>query len=103
MLEDRKPLYFEEFWLARLDILRKNYSTVVDALGDAEDTMEDLLVEDLLKSIGPDPIEGVLPTIDRNASIPQRFEKLTQIVRLIGDISRITPEDNTGSGTNERN
>ena len=103
MPEDRKPLYFEEFWLARLDILRKNYNTVVDALGDAEDTMEDLLVEDLLKSIGPDPIEGVLPAIDRNASIPQRFEKLTQIVRLIGDISRITPEDNTGSGTNERN
>lgn len=103
MPEDRKPLYFEEFWLARLDILRKNYNTVVDALGDAEDTMEDLLVEDLLKSIGLDPMEGVLPTIDRNASIPQRFEKLTQIVRLIGDISRITPEDNTGSGTNERN
>ena len=99
MPEDRKPLYFEEFWLARLDILRKNYNTVVDALENVEDTMEDLL-----KAIyGPDPIEGVLPTIDRNASVPQRFEKLTQIVRLIGDISRITPEDNTGSGTNERN
>ena len=99
MPEDRKPLYFEEFWLARLDILRKNYSTVVDALEDAEDTMEDLL-----KAIyGPDSIEGVLPTVDRNASVPQRFEKLTQIVKLIGDISKITPEDNTGSGTNERN
>ena len=86
MPEDRKPLYFEEFWLARLDILRKNYNTVVDALEGAEDTMEDLL-----KSIyGPDPIEGVLPTIDRNASVPQRFEKLTQIVRLIGDISKTT-------------
>lgn len=99
MSEDRKPLYFEEFWLARLDILRKNYNAVVDALEDTEDTMEDLL-----KAIyGSDPVEGVLPTIDRNASVSQRFEKLTQIVRLIGDISRITPEDNTGSGTNERN
>ena len=99
MPEDRKPLYFEEFWLARLDILRKNYNTVADALGDAEDTMEDLL-----KAIyGSDPVEGVLPTIDRNASVPQRFEKLTQIVKLIGDISKITSEGNTGSGTNERN
>ena len=99
MPEDRKPLYFEEFWLARLDILRKNYNTVADALGDAEDTMEDLL-----KAIyGSDPVEGVLPTIDRNASVPQRFEKLTQIVKLIGDISRITPEDGTRSNTNERN
>ena len=99
MPEDRKPLYFEEFWLARLDVLRKNYNAVVDALEDTEDTMEDLL-----KAIyGSDPAEGVLPTIDRNASVPQRFEKLTQIVRLIGDISRITPKDNTGSNTNERN
>ncbi len=99
MPEDKKPLYFEEFWLARLDILRKNYNAVVDALEDTEDTMEDLL-----KAIyGSDPVEGALPTIDRNASVPQRFEKLTQIVRLIGDISKITPEDNTGSGTNERN
>ena len=99
MSEDRKPLYFEEFWLARLDVLRKNYNTVVGALEDAEDTMEDLL-----KAIyGSDPVEGVLPTIDRNASVPQRFEKLTQIVRLIGDISKITPKDNTGSNTNERN
>ena len=103
MPEDRKPLYFEEFWLARLDILRKNYNTVVDALGDAEDTMEDLLVEDLLKSIGPDPIEGVLPTIDRNASVPQRFEKAIQIARLIGDISEIASEDNARSKTDERN
>ena len=99
MSEDRKPLYFEEFWLARLDVLRKNYNTVVGALEDAEDTMEDLL-----KAIyGSDPVEGVLPTIDRNVSVPQRFEKLTQIVKLIGDISKITPEDNTGSGANERN
>ena len=99
MPEDRKPLYFEEFWLARLDILRKNYNTVVDALEDAEDTMEDLL-----KAIyGPDPIEGVLPTIDRNASVPQRFEKAIQIARLIGDISKITSEDNTRSKTDERN
>lgn len=91
MPENRKPLYFEKFWLARLDILRKNYNTVVDALGDAEDT-----IEDLLKAIyGSDPVEGVLPTIDRNASAPQRFEKLTQIVRLIGDISKITLENNT--------
>ena len=99
MSEDRKPLYFEEFWLARLGVLRKNYNTVVDALEDAEDTMEDLL----RASYGPDPIEGVLPTIDRNASVPQRFEKLTQIVKLIEDISKITPKDNTGSGANERN
>ena len=35
MPEDRKPLYFEEFWLARLGVLRKNYNTVVDALEDA--------------------------------------------------------------------
>ena len=99
MPEDRKPLYFEEFWLARLGVLRKNYNTVVDALEDAEDTMEDLL-----KAIyGSDPVEGVPPTIDRNASVPQRFEKVIQIVKLIGDISKITPEDNTGSGTNERN
>lgn len=99
MPENRKPLYFEEFWLARLDILRKNYNAVVDALGDAEDT-----IEDLLKAIyGSDPVEGVLPTIDRNASAPQRFEKLTQIVRLIGDISKITLEDNTRSGADERN
>ena len=99
MPEDRKPLYFEEFWLARLDVLRKNYNTVVGALEDAEDTMEDLL-----KAIyGSDPVEGVLPTIDRNASVPQRFEKLIQIVKLIGDISKITPKDSTGSGTNERN
>ena len=99
MPEDRKPLYFEEFWLARLDVLRKNYNTVVGALEDAEDTMEDLL-----KAIyGSDSVEGVLLTIDRNASVPQRFEKLTQIVKLIGDISKITPEDSTGSGTNERN
>lgn len=98
-MDDKKPLYFEEFWLARLDILRKNYNTVVDALGDAEDT-----IEDLLKAIyGSDPVEGVLPTIDRNASAPQRFEKLTQIVRLIGDISKITPEDNARSKTDERN
>ena len=97
--ENRKPLYFEKFWLARLDILRKNYNTVVDALKDAEDTMEDLL-----KAIyGSGPVEGVLPTIDRNASVSQRFEKLTQIVKLIGDISKITPEDNTRSNTNERN
>lgn len=99
MPENRKPLYFEKFWLARLDILRKNYNTVVDALGDAEDT-----IEDLLKTIyGSDPVEGVLPTIDRNASALQRFEKLTQIVRLIGDISKITLEDNTRSGADERN
>ena len=99
MPENRKPLYFEKFWLARLDILRKNYNTVVDALEDAEDTMEDLL-----KAIyGSDPVEGVLPTIDRNASVPQRFEKLTQIVRLIGDISKITLEDNARSKTDERN
>ena len=99
MPEDRKPLYFEEFWLARLDILRKNYNTVVDALGDAEDTMGDLL-----KAIyGSDPVEGVLPTIDRNASVPQRFEKVIQIVKLIGDVSKITPEDSTRSNTNERN
>ena len=99
MPEDRKPLYFEEFWLARLDILRKNYNTVVDALGDAEDT-----IEDLLKAIyGSDPVEEVLPTIDRNASALQRFEKLTQIVRLIGDISKITSEDNARSKTDERN
>ena len=98
-MDDKKPLYFEEFWLARLDILRKNYNTVVDALGGAEDT-----IEDLLKAIyGSDPVEGVLPTIDRNASAPQRFEKLTQIVRLIGDISKITPEDNARSKTDERN
>ena len=99
MPENRKPLYFEKFWLARLDILRKNYNTVVDALGDAEDT-----IEDLLKTIyGSDPVEGVLPTIDRNASALQRFEKLTQIVRLIGDISKITLEDNARSGADERN
>ena len=99
MPEDRARLYSAAFWLARLDILRKNYNTVVDALEDVEDTMEDLL-----KSIyGSDPVEGVLPTIDSHASVPQRFEKLTQIVKLIGDISKITPEDNTGSGTNERN
>ena len=99
MPEDRKPLYFEEFWLARLDILRKNYNTVVDALEDAEDTMEGLL-----KAIyGSDPVEGVLPTIDRNASVPQRFEKVIQIVKLIGDVSKITPEDSTRSNTNERN
>ena len=92
-------MYFEEFWLARLDILRKNYDMIVDALEEAEDSLGDFL-----KLIyGPNPVEGVLPTIDRNASVPQRFEKLTQIVRLIGDISKITPEDNTGSSTNERN
>ena len=99
MSEDRKPLYFEEFWLARLDILRKNYNAVVDALEDTEDTMEDLLKE----IYGPDPVEGVLPTIDRNASVPQRFKKAIQIVRLIGDIPKITWGDNIGSSTNERN
>lgn len=98
-MDDKKPLSLEEFWLARLSILRKNYDMIVDALEEAEDT-----IEDLLKAIyGSDPVEGVLPTIDRNASAPQRFEKLTQIVRLIGDISKITPEDNARSKTDERN
>ena len=41
MSEDRKPLYFEEFWLARLDILRKNYDMIVDALEEAEDSLGD--------------------------------------------------------------
>ena len=99
MPEDRKPLYFEEFWLARLDILRKNYNTVVDALGEAEDSLEDFL-----KLIyGPNPVEGAMPHIDKNAGVPQRFERAIQIARLIGDISKITSEDNARSKTDERN
>lgn len=98
-MDDKKPLSLEEFWLARLSILRKNYDTVVDALEEVEDSLGDFL-----KLIyGSNPVEGTMPHIDKSASVPQRFEKAIQIARLIGDISEIASEDNARSNTNERN
>ena len=98
-MDDKKPLSLEEFWLARLSVLRKNYDMIVDALEEAEDSLGDFL-----KLIyGPNPVEDAMPHIDKNASVPQRFEKAIQIARLIGDISKITSEDSTRSNTNERN
>ena len=99
IMDDKKPLSLEEFWLARLSILRKNYDMIVDALEEVEDSLGDFL-----KLIyGPNPMEGDMPHIDKNAGVPQRFEKAIQIARLIGDISKITSEDNTRSKTDERN
>lgn len=98
-MNDKNPLPLEEFWLARLDVLRKNYGMIVDDLEAVEDDMESLL-----KAIyGSDPVEDTMPRIDKSVSIPQRFEKAVQIARLIGDISKIIPEDDTRSGANERN
>ena len=88
IMDDKKPLSLEEFWLARLSVLRKNYDMIVDDLEDVEDNMEVLL-----KALyGSDPVEGTMPHIDKNASVPQRFEKAIQIARLIGDISKVTSE-----------
>ena len=87
-MDDRNPLSLEEFWLARLSVLRKNYGMIVDDLEDVEDSMEGLL-----KAIyGSDPVEGTMPHIDKNASVPHRFEKAIQIARLLGDISKVTSE-----------
>ena len=99
MVDDKSPLSFEKSWLTHLSVLRKNYDSVVDALEEVEDSLGDFL-----KLIyGPNPVEGTMPHIDKSASVPQRFEKAIQIVRLIGDISKITSEDNTRSDANERN
>lgn len=87
-MDDKKPLSLEEFWLARLSVLRKNYDMIVDDLEDVEDSMEGLL-----KALyGSDPVEGTMPHIDKNVSVPQRFEKAIQIARLTGDISKATSE-----------
>ena len=99
MVDNKSSLSPEKFLLAHVGILEKNYESVVDALEDVENS-----VESFLKSIyGPNFPKEAMPSIDKSVSIPQRFKKVTQILKLLEDISIIPSSNNERSKVDERN
>ena len=99
MVDNKSSLSPEKFLLAHVSILEKNYEAVVDALEDVENS-----VESFLKSIyGTNFRKEAMPSIDKSISIPQRFKKVTQILKLLEDISTIPSSNNERSKVDERN
>ena len=99
MVDNKSSLSPEKFLLAHVSILEKNYESVVDALEDVENS-----IESFLKSIyGPNFLKEAMPSIDKSVSIPQRFKKVTQILKLLEDISTIPSSNNERSKVDERN